>query len=84
MNHCRDCNSDYAAPGTCNCFAPGGKRHAAPTLTPWTPIYPGTYPYPIWVVPYWERPYTPMWQQPYTLTTTATNASDVAIWNTTS
>lgn len=26
LNHCRDCNSDYATPGTCNCFAPGGKR----------------------------------------------------------
>lgn len=26
MNLCRDCNSEYATPGTCNCFAPGGKR----------------------------------------------------------
>lgn len=21
MNHCRKCDSDYATPGTCNCFA---------------------------------------------------------------
>ena len=26
MNLCRDCNSEYATPGTCNCYAPGGKR----------------------------------------------------------
>lgn len=32
MNHCHDCNSSYVNPGTCNCFAPGGKR--AQTETP--------------------------------------------------
>lgn len=26
MNHCHDCNSDYSQPGSCNCFALGGKR----------------------------------------------------------
>jgi len=26
MNHCHDCNSSYSEPGTCNCFAFGGKR----------------------------------------------------------
>lgn len=25
-SHCLDCNSTYTVPGTCNCFAPGGKR----------------------------------------------------------
>jgi hypothetical protein len=55
MNHCRDCNSDYTTPGTCNCFAPGGKRSAAPAYVPYTPW---TY------VPY---PYTPY---PWTITTT--------------
>jgi hypothetical protein len=52
MNHCRDCNSDYATPGTCNCFAPGGKRSAAPPSVPWypySPWYPPYYPsYPWW------------------------------------
>lgn len=33
MNHCHDCNSDYSAPGTCNCFAAGGKREPARTAT---------------------------------------------------
>lgn len=31
MPHCFDCNSSYETPGTCNCFAVGGKR--APTIT---------------------------------------------------
>lgn len=48
MNHCRDCNSDYEKPGTCNCFAPGGKRCAAPAYVPW-------YPYSPW----WVQPYYP-------------------------
>jgi hypothetical protein len=26
MNLCMDCHSYYSTPGTCNCFAPGGKR----------------------------------------------------------
>lgn len=26
MNICLDCNSMYREPGTCNCYAPGGKR----------------------------------------------------------
>lgn len=26
MNICLDCNSAYREPGTCNCYAPGGKR----------------------------------------------------------
>jgi len=26
VNVCLDCNSLYDRPGTCNCFAPGGKR----------------------------------------------------------
>lgn len=56
MNHCRDCNSDYASPGTCNCFAVGGKRYVAP-VAPYTPwwVYPYTWTpcvptptYPIW------------------------------------
>lgn len=34
MNVCYDCNSSYETPGTCNCFAPGGKR--AVGLSPWT------------------------------------------------
>ena len=33
MNHCFDCNSSYAVPGTCNCFAPGGKRAPRTGLT---------------------------------------------------
>lgn len=47
MNHCHDCNSTYAEPGTCNCFAVGGKRHGggnpwvAPTY-PSVPYVPGT------------------------------------------
>lgn len=54
MNHCCDCNSDYATPGTCNCFAVGGKRYAGginekpfPSIPyvpytpyPWYPTYP--------------------------------------------
>lgn len=62
MNHCLDCNSMYATPGSCNCFAPGGKRAAfqpyaptvAPTVVPITT--PGVLPhdgtgapYPGWV-----------------------------------
>ena len=35
VNHCLDCNSTYTQPGTCNCFAPGGKR--ALTVGPWLP-----------------------------------------------
>ena len=46
MNHCHDCNSDYATPGTCNCFAPGGKRATAPAPV-WSPFYPW------WPQPYW-------------------------------
>lgn len=30
MNLCLDCNSTYSTPGTCNCFAPGGKRAQKP------------------------------------------------------
>jgi hypothetical protein len=26
VNICLDCNSMYREPGTCNCWAPGGKR----------------------------------------------------------
>lgn len=47
MNHCRDCNSDYAMPGTCNCFAVGGKRHVAapaPAYVPWAPTISPNYP----------------------------------------
>lgn len=59
MNHCRDCNSDYATPGTCNCFAPGGKRHAAPYVPAW--------PYgPWWIQPYYPTPYYPQYPQWYT------------------
>jgi hypothetical protein len=38
MNLCRNCNSEYAQPGTCNCFAPGGLRFVpppAPVFVPW-------------------------------------------------
>jgi hypothetical protein len=57
MNHCRDCNSDYATPGTCNCFAPNGKRAAAP----YVPYYP--YPWQIGpTVPWWQEPYRITWQ----------------------
>lgn len=63
MNHCHDCNSDYTTPGTCNCFAPGGKRYAAPAPTlappalppnPW-PVVPVWTPAPWWGVtpPFW-------------------------------
>lgn len=76
MNHCRDCNSDYATPGTCNCFALGGKRYVspAPTITPWVPIYPGTSPYPTWI------PYTPQIPQ-YPLTTTSPTTGTFTLWN---
>lgn len=30
MNFCCDCNSLYTQPGTCNCYAPDGKRAATP------------------------------------------------------
>jgi hypothetical protein len=33
MNHCYDCNSGYTQPGTCNCFAAGGKRAMVTTRT---------------------------------------------------
>ncbi len=41
MNHCFDCNSDYATPGSCNCFAPGGKRFEVDALdrVPSEPTY---------------------------------------------
>ena len=41
MSHCHDCNSSYDTPGTCNCFAFGGKR--ALQIGPWvpTPMPPG-------------------------------------------
>lgn len=56
MNHCRDCNSDYSSPGTCNCFAVGGKRYAR--AYPYTPWYPWqTVPYPYYG-PYWVSPTT--------------------------
>jgi len=76
MNHCRDCNSDYATPGTCNCFAVGGKRYAAPITGPW-------YPYsPWWVQPYY--PTYPYWGGTTTiggsLSGTAIAGADVA-WN---
>lgn len=32
MNLCHDCNSSYATPGSCNCFAPGGKRAPTPAV----------------------------------------------------
>lgn len=64
MNHCRDCNSDYATPGTCNCFAVGGKRHVAP-FVPHIPWYPWqTYPY-----------YGPYWWYAPNVTTIAPNTS---------
>ncbi len=45
-NHCHDCNSDYATPGTCNCFAVGGKRYVVPANTlPQYPWYPSWYPW---------------------------------------
>lgn len=47
MNHCYDCNSGYTTPGTCNCFAPGGKRYAGTqggTFAPWAP---GFVPIPV-------------------------------------
>lgn len=58
MNHCRDCNSDYATPGTCNCFAVGGKRHSAgtpvqPGWYPYTPWYPNYVPILLYTQPYW-------------------------------
>ena len=55
MNLCRDCNSEYAAPGTCNCFAVGGKRYNAPYV-PWQQVYP--YSPPLYPSVY---PYTPTW-----------------------
>lgn len=57
MNHCRDCNSDYTQPGTCNCFAVGGKRYSAPVGLPYTqPWYPWT------ITPYAPYdPYRPYW-----------------------
>jgi hypothetical protein len=52
VNHCHDCNSDYSTPGTCNCFAPGGKRYAGTQGGPFAPvpiyvppIQPTTYPW---------------------------------------
>jgi hypothetical protein len=43
MNFCIDCNSLYSRPGTCNCWAPGGKRDPA-RLVPAAPAT-GTIPY---------------------------------------
>lgn len=45
MNHCHDCNSDYQTPGTCNCFAPGGKRDPAGVAI--APPATRTIPYPL-------------------------------------
>lgn len=42
MNHCRNCNSDYEKPGTCNCFAP----QRVPALS--LPIYPVYLPHLPW------------------------------------
>jgi hypothetical protein len=60
VNHCFDCNSSYATPGTCNCFAVGGKRYAGRPITigpaiPWgqwvpMPYMPTPAPQP-WFVP---------------------------------
>ena len=51
MNHCFDCNSSYSEPGTCNCFAVGGKRYPR---TEWTAsptwVHP-VLPYPVLAAP---------------------------------
>jgi hypothetical protein len=61
MNHCHDCNSSYAVPGTCNCFATGGKRapvEVSPDPYPWMqPTYPPTP----WTAPWSEEPYKITW-----------------------
>lgn len=87
MNHCHDCNSDYARPGSCNCFAPGGKRYAAPMtipggVQPYVP--PAPYPTPI-TIPPTPVPWTPPWsvgtwimtdETPTSVTFTTTIAQD--------
>lgn len=57
MNQCHDCNSSYATPGTCNCFAVGGKRYAgdAPLLTPCVPYVQFDPPLSTQWVPYDPR-----------------------------
>jgi hypothetical protein len=78
MNHCHDCNSTYATPGTCNCFAPGGKRAVLP-------VNNNTF-----VVPYWPAPWTvpvypvptitePRWYYQPTITTSSTVTLDAAL-----
>lgn len=55
MNYCRKCQSDYSAPGTCNCFAP---IRVAPLPTiPWQqPVVPYIGD-PLPCVPYWRVDY---------------------------
>lgn len=59
MNYCRKCQSDYSAPGTCNCFAP---IRVAPLPTiPWQqPVVPyigDPIPSPS---PYWRVDFKPI------------------------
>lgn len=67
MNHCLDCNSTYATPGTCNCFAVGGKRHVAPAPSiDWVPAPAVPYIPP---QPWWPNPSGPFWRVTFTTTT---------------
>lgn len=66
MNHCHDCNSDYQTPGTCNCFAPGGKRWVAP-CQPYVPMVP-LIPVPTMPVYPWMTTPVPWWMTPITVT----------------
>ena len=68
MNHCHDCNSDYATPGTCNCFAVGGRRYVAPDNT-WVPV-----PYVPYIPPVTPWPTGPIWWYVPTTTTGITTS----------
>jgi hypothetical protein len=61
MNFCTKCQSIYAQPGTCNCYAPA---QAAPQP------YPGTTTVPFPSIP-WTPPYSPWWgiYPPYSVPT---------------
>jgi hypothetical protein len=59
VNYCYDCNSGYSKPGTCNCFAPGGKREprVVSSTSPW--VTPEVWP---------QAPYVPPPLPPVTIT----------------
>ena len=56
MNFCMKCQSLYAQPGTCNCYAQIAKPIALPAPLPYYP--PVTYPSPWWGIQP-PRPFVP-------------------------